>query len=225
MATLKKYDLSGQEVGEVQVADDLLTTSVNSQMMKDYLVAIRANQRQWSANTRGRSEVNHSNAKPHPQKGTGRARQGTLSAPQYKGGGTVFGPKPKSDQHVRINRKERRATIRYLISEKIRQGKLCVLDQFELKGPKTKTIAQFLSKLGVDGQRVLFLGESFIDTQDADKALHAIEKQTMVVRSLNNIPKVGFAYARNVSGYDMAYEGHVVVLGEAMQDIMLMLGA
>ena len=77
-------------------------------MIKDYIVALRANKRQWSANTKGRTEVNHSNKKPWRQKGTGNARQGTFAAPQFKGGGVVFGPKPKFDQHVRINRQERR---------------------------------------------------------------------------------------------------------------------
>lgn len=118
MATLKKYDLNGKVLGEVTIAEDLLNEPANSQMIKDYIVALRANKRQWSANTKGRSEVNHSTKKPHPQKGTGRARQGSLAAPQYKGGGRVFGPKPKFDQHVRINKKERRLAIRYLVAEK-----------------------------------------------------------------------------------------------------------
>ena len=101
MPNLKKYNLAGQEVGEVTLEDSLTSANKNLQMIKDYLVAIRANARQWSANTKGRSEVNHTTKKPHPQKGTGNARQGSLAAPQYKGGGRVFGPKPKFDQHER----------------------------------------------------------------------------------------------------------------------------
>src|ERR1700689_3249769 len=107
-------------------------------MVKDYIVAIRENARQWSANTKGRSEVNHSTKKPHPQKGQGRARQGMLSAPQYKGGGRVHTPKPKYDQHVRINKKERRAAIRSLIGEKIRDKCLHVLESTSLDAPQTK---------------------------------------------------------------------------------------
>src|SRR4029079_6416271 len=101
-------------------------------MVKDYIIALRANARQWSANTKGRSEVSHSTKKPHPQKGGGRARQGSLVAPQYKGGGRVFAPKPKFEQHVRINRKERQAAIRFLISEKWKANKLHIVDSFEL---------------------------------------------------------------------------------------------
>src|SRR3989344_140823 len=117
MATLKKYDMAGKEVGTVQIDDALLDVSAHSQSMKDYIVAIRNNARQWSANTKRRSEVNHTGRKPHPQKGQGRARQGDLAAPQYKGGAVVWGPRPK-DIHTRINKKERRAAIRYLMAEK-----------------------------------------------------------------------------------------------------------
>ena len=92
---------------------------------------------------KSRSEVNHTTKKPHPQKGGGRARQGSLAAPQYKGGGRVFGPKPKFDQHVRINKKERKAAIRFLIGEKIRENKLHIIEHTEMDAPKTKTIANF----------------------------------------------------------------------------------
>ena len=111
MAVVKKYNLSGNELGQIEIDDRLLQVSANPQMIKDYLVAYRANQRQWSASTKGRSEVSHSTQKPHPQKGTGKARQGSLVSPQYKGGGRVFGPKPKFDQCVKMNKKEKQAVI------------------------------------------------------------------------------------------------------------------
>ena len=97
MANLKKYDINGKEIGKVEIDDSLLSATANVQLVKDYIIAIRENARQWSANTKGRSDVNCTGKKPHPQKGTGRARQGSLAAPQYKGGGVVFGPKPKFD--------------------------------------------------------------------------------------------------------------------------------
>ncbi len=129
MATLKKYNLSGEELTNVKVNDAYVKAEANGQMIKDYIVALRANARQWSANTKGRSEVNHTTKKPHPQKGGGRARQGSLAAPQYKGGGRVFRPKPKFDQHVSINKKERQAAIRCLIGEKIRENKVHILEE------------------------------------------------------------------------------------------------
>lgn len=105
VATLKKYDLAGQALGDIDIDDALLSTAANAQMIKDYLVAIRANRRQWSASTQTRAEVSHSKKKPFAQKGTGNARQGFLGSPQFRGGGRVHAPRPKFDQHVRINKK------------------------------------------------------------------------------------------------------------------------
>src|SRR5208282_3594426 len=109
-------------------------------MIKDYTVAIRNNARQWSASTKGRKEINRTGKKPHPQKGQGRSRQGCLAAPQYKGGGIVFGPKPKFDQHVRINKKERRAAIRFFLAEKIKANQVHVLKNETMKKPQTKAM-------------------------------------------------------------------------------------
>src|SRR3990172_8715351 len=111
--------MSGKEVGVVQVDDAVLQMTAHPQSVKDYLVAIRKNARQWSASTKTRAEIQRTGRKPHPQKGQGRSRQGDLAAPQYKGGGIVFGPKPKFDMHVRINKKERRAAVRSMIVQKI----------------------------------------------------------------------------------------------------------
>ena len=121
MAVLKKYDLKGKEVGTVKVADELLAVSAHAQSIKDYIVAIRNNARQWSANTKRRMDSHHTGRKPHPQKGQGRSRQGDLAAPHYKGGAVVWGPRPK-DVHTRINQKERRAAVRFLLAEKIKAG-------------------------------------------------------------------------------------------------------
>ena len=146
MATLKKYDLTGKETGTVQVDDSLLEVKAHPQSVKDYLVAIRNNARQWSASTKTRAEINRTGKKPHPQKGGGRSRQGDLAAPHYKGGGIVFGPRPKFDLHVRINKKERHAAIAALIAEKIKTHRIHVLQKDAMKAPKTKTVAAFLDK-------------------------------------------------------------------------------
>jgi large subunit ribosomal protein L4 len=133
VTNLKKVNVEGQEVGEVEIDDALLKVSVKPQLIKDYVVTVQNNARQWSANSRGRSEIAHSNKKPHPQKGTGRARQGCLTVAQFRGGAAVFGPKPKFDQHIRMNKKERRFVIRYLLAQKILEGNTRVLqlDSFE----------------------------------------------------------------------------------------------
>ena len=210
MAQLKKYDLTGKEVGKVELDDAILSQEAHPQSVKDYLVAIRNNARQWSANTRGRKEINRTGKKPHPQKGQGRSRQGCLAAPQYKGGGIVFGPKPKFDQHVKINRKEKKAAVRSLIVEKIKANQVYVL-QAELDQPKTKTVADFLKKFELLDKRVLFLGEN------------PGEKELLPL-SIRNILKKEYSLVPNMSGYDVALCGTIFVLDEALDRFLSLIG-
>ncbi len=212
MATVKKYNLLGQEVGEVKLPEDLVKADANRQMIKDYLVAIAANARQWTAHTKNRSEVNHTGKKPHAQKGTGKARQGCLAAPQYKGGGRVHSPRYKEDQHVRINKKERRAAIRHLLSEKILDNKVHVLQFEKFSAPKTKKIVDFLRSREMANKRVLFLGDELA------------EKYIPFIQSMRNIPKVEFMLTPNVSGYDVAVNHELVVLDGAVDQLMILLG-
>ena len=210
MATLKKYDLTGKSKGEVSIEDALLEVKANSQMVKDYLVAIRANQRQWSASTQTRAEVSHSKKKPFAQKGTGNARQGFLGSPQFRGGGRVHAPKPKFNQHIRINRKERRLAIRSLLSEKIKATQAHILEYKALKEPKTKTLAQLLKALELSGKRILFLAES--------------GDYTTLSQSLRNLPKVEFNYLTDVSGHDLALCHQLIILDSAVDQLKEALG-
>jgi len=214
VAVLKKYDLLGKEIGEVTIEETFLEKRGNAQMIKDYLVALRANARQWSANTKTRAEVNHSGQKPHPQKGSGRARQGYLGAPHYKGGGRVFSPRPKFDQHVSINKKERRAAISHLLAEKVSGGKAVVLQYSSpLAVPKTKTMAGFLDHLSLSGERVLFLAEG----------QHLFENYETLVRSLRNIPRVEIKLVSQISGYDVALCSSFVFLEPVLEEVKLYL--
>lgn len=225
MTILKKYNLAGQEIGQMTVDDQSLQTVANSQMIKDYLIALRANARQWSANTKTRAEVNHSGQKPHPQKGTGRARQGYLGAPQYKGGGRVFAPRPKFDQHVRINKKERRAAIRQLLVEKIQGGRVHILKYEPIEKPQTKKVVEFLENCELSKKRVLFLGEGFIDAQ-AEKGLSPSheEKYGILIKSLRNVPKINFMLTNQLSGYDILVSHDLVVMEPAIDELMMILG-
>lgn len=222
MATLKKYNLEGREVGQVRIDEALANAEANGQMVKDYIIAIRENARQWSANTKGRSEVNHSTKKPHPQKGGGRSRQGMLSAPQYKGGGRVFGPKPKFDQHVRINKKERKAAIRFLVAEKIRNNKIHIIESTEMNAPQTKALASFLKACDLKG-RVLFLGEGTYAEVDMGESKKLVSVQSdnhaNFVKSMRNLPKAEFTLAKNVNGYDLLVAHDVVMTEAAFQEL------
>lgn len=206
MATLKKYDLTGKEVGEESIDDDFLEKKVNQQIVKDYIVALCKNARQWSANTKGRKEINKVKQKPQQQKGLGRARQGFLGAPQFRGGGVVFGPKPKFDQHIKINRKEKRFVIRSLLSERIKENKAYILDIKILDKPKTKIIFDFLKKLNLVNKRVLIIGNK-------------TPEFTNVLRSVKNIQKKHCVFVSNVNGYELTLCQDIIIMNSALDDL------
>jgi len=226
VAKLKKLNLTGQSIGEVDVDARLANAEANGQMIKDYITAIRANARQWSASTKTRSEVAHTTRKPRPQKGSGNARQGSLVGTQFRGGGRPFGPRPKFDQHVRINKKERQAAIRCLIAEKIRENRLHIIPDTEIGQPKTKTIADFLKKSGING-RVLFLGESnYKDLEMSDgenqfslRIQVRCDKHENFVKSLRNLPRVEFMLASNISGYDVVVAKDIILTEAALDEL------
>ena len=211
MTVLKKYDLAGKELGEAEIANDLLEKSVSSQMVKDYIVALRANQRQWSAHTKIRSEVNKCGQKAQAQKGLGRARHGALSAPQFRKGGIAHGPRAKFDQEVKVNRKAKQAVIRSLIAEKIKEGKAIILKLKELKNPKTKIAVDFFKKLQMDGNRVLVLGDLDAKNENFNKSLH-------------NLPRKDFTYLNNVNGYELVVCQKVVFLESVIEELTVILG-
>ena len=216
MSKLNKYTLKGESKGEITVKSALLEGDAPRQMIKDYLVALRANARQWSANTKGRSEVSHSNKKPHKQKGTGNARQGTLAAPQCRGGGVVFGPKPKFNQHTRINKQEKQAAVRQLFAEKIKEKRVYILDDFsELKKPSTKTVWDFLCAQKIEGRAALFVGESTFQ----DGVSIPSDKHDVMKKSVRNIPRSAFVLAANVNGYDVVCAHNIVMTKAAFEEI------
>ena len=214
-AKCKKYDLSGNVVEEVTVAFEG-DEKANAQSIKDYIVALRRNARQWSASTKSRNESNHSGAKPHAQKGTGKARQGFLGAPQYRGGGRVHTPRPKFDQHVRINQKERRAAVRHLLIEKLNEGNVVFLsDQFDkyFKEPKTKVLSSFIKALGFTDQSVVCLGG------DATSKVSVLNFK----KSIRNIRKASYMLAQNLNGYDVMVGQKFVVIDSAKDEFQKLL--
>jgi len=222
VAKLKKYNLAGQEVGTVEVDDLLAKAETHGQSVKDYIVALRANLRQWSASTKTRAEVKHTTKKPRPQKGSGRARQGSLVTPQFRGGGIVFGPKPKFDQHVRINKKERRAAIRFLLGEKIRSNRFIVIDKIEMNEPKTKAVSEFLKAAEIKGRTLFLTGvkKDSVEVDGEETSVHVrVDKHHNFAKSVRNIPNVRSNVAVNASGYDVMQAGNVVVTEEALQQL------
>lgn len=222
MAKLKKYNLAGKEIGQITVDEQLINAEANSQMIKDYIVALRANARQWSANTKTRAQVKHTTKKAQPQKGQGRARHGSTVAPQYRGGGRAHGPKPKFDQFVKINQKERKAAIRFLIAEKLKENRIWVIEDTKMDAPKTRTIAGFLKGLEINS-RVLILGEgSFAEVEtegQKQRVSVSSDKHDNFVKSMRNLPKTHFLLASNVNGYDVMIARDIILTESALHEL------
>lgn len=217
-----KYNLDGTKGTDVSLDPALFATSANPQMIKDLVVAIRRNLRQWSASTRDRSRVNHSTQKPHKQKGTGKARQGRLSSPQYKGGGVVFGPQPKFDQHVKINKKERKSAVGYILGQFAAENALFVVQDPEMQAPKTKDVVKLLSSMQTKG-RVLFVLESSHQKIDiADQSLLVSvpsHKYDHFKKSQSNLPGVGVALLSDLNAYQLLKAGTVVITESALKQL------
>lgn len=212
----KKYDLKGNDLGEVTLAHTS-DWKAHSQMLKDYIVALRNNARQWSASTKDKSERAASNIKPHAQKGTGKARQGSIVSPQYRGGGRVHTPKPKFDQHVKINQKERRKAICSLLVEKLVDGNMVILEsnlQEDFSEPKTKKAAKFLRSVGMDSKKCLFI----LDDPSSSEF-------NQFKKSLRNIPGCSYMFIDNLNGYDLVAHQKVVVLERATEKLSKVMGA
>jgi len=158
MAEAKVYNKEGKEVSTLQLADELFGQKPNRVVLHQAVVTFLANQRQGTASVKSRAEMSGGGAKPWKQKGTGRARAGSNTSPVWVGGGRAFGPDPK-DWRMRLPKKMKRLALKSALSLKAGEGRLHLLEDFDLEAPKTKTIAKLFGKIGVGGEKVLFLWE------------------------------------------------------------------
>ena len=188
----------------------MLSLEQTRSLLKTTSLLCEETQGQWSANTRTKGETNHSGAKPHAQKGTGKARQGSLGAPQYKGGGRVHAPRPKFNQHVKINQKERRAAIRHLLMDQLVEGNVVFVSQeFDkyFAEPKTKVLNDLFKALGWSERRVLCIGG---EGEQSPSLLN-------FKKSIRNIPKACYLLAENLNGYDLMVGHKLIVIDSAKE--------
>ncbi|MGQ5709797.1 50S ribosomal protein L4 [Lactobacillus sp. PSON] len=151
MANLKVIDQNGKESGEVTLNDKVFAIEPNESVIFDAIIRQRAGKRQGTSKVKNRSAVRGGGKKPWRQKGTGRARQGSIRSPQWRGGGVVFGPTPRSYAYS-MPRKQRRLAIKSVLSQKLIDEDLIVLDKLTMSAPKTKEIVSMLNSLKVEGK-------------------------------------------------------------------------
>lgn len=196
MATLPIYNLSREEVGTIEVSDDIFAAEVNEHLFYEVVKWQRAKRRQGTAATKGRSEVAGGGRKPYRQKGTGRARQGSRRAPNHVGGGIVHGPKPR-DYGYRLNKKVRKGALRSALSLRASQERLIVVSELTFAEPKTKVAAGIFDLLA-EGNALV------VDGPNDNLKL-----------SVRNLPKVKYLNVEGMNVYDVLNH-RFLVLSEPM---------
>ena len=186
MPKIDVYDIKGKKVSDVELAESVFGIEPNETVVHSVLVNYLANQRQGTQSTKTRAEVRGGGRKPWRQKGTGRARQGSIRAPQWIKGGIALGPKPRSYKYT-VNKKERQLAIKSLLSSKVLEKELTVVDKLELKEIKTKSMVNALSALKVEGKTLIVVPEN----------------NKNVLMSARNIEGVKTITANNINVFDL----------------------
>jgi large subunit ribosomal protein L4 len=180
------YNVQGEQVSETELRDDIFAVAVNKALMHQALLRQLANARLGTHKTKSRGEVRGGGRKPWRQKGTGRARQGSIRAPHWRGGGTVFGPTPRSYKQ-KMPRKMRRQALRSALSVKASDAQVMVLDALDMTEPKTKEVLGILQNLGVDSSALILLPQ----------------RNEAILRSVRNLPEVRTLVAQYLNVRDL----------------------
>lgn len=202
MAKFNVLDNEGKKVSTIQLSDDIFGIEPNERAMHAAVVNYLANQRQGTQSTKTRAEVRGGGRKPWRQKGTGRARQGSIRSPQWTGGGVALGPKPR-DYSYRLNRKLKRLALLSALSAKAKAGEIVVVKEYGVEDYKTKTVVEMLKALKVDNK-------ALIVTEEVDKFL---------VKSASNIPGVKTTTANLINVYDILNADMFVMSVDAAKKI------
>ncbi|CAN5377036.1 50S ribosomal protein L4 [soil metagenome] len=187
MPTLKIKNMKGAEAGSVELNDAVFGADQNAVLVREVYNAYRANQRQGTHSTKTRAFVSGGGKKPWKQKHTGRARQGSIRAPQWRHGAIVFGPLPK-DYREKVNKKKRQGAFRALLSSKLERGEILVVDALDFsKSPKTKDVVAMLAGLGVTGKTLIVTNEKNESLLQAAGNLAGSDKTPVKVQIVNAV--------------------------------------
>ena len=194
MPKVDVYNIEGKKVSDIELNESIFGIEPNEAIVHSVLVNYLANQRQGTQSTKTRSEVSGGGRKPWRQKGTGRARQGSIRAPQWVKGGIALGPKPRTYKY-RVNKKERQLAIKSVLSSKVLENNLVVVDKVEMKEMKTKNMVKALDSLKVTGKTLILLPE----------------KNEIVQKSARNIEGVKTTLVNTINVYDLLKYNKLVV--------------
>jgi large subunit ribosomal protein L4 len=201
------YNVQGEQVSETELRDDIFGVAVNEALMHQALVRQLANARLGTHKTKSRGEVRGGGRKPWRQKGTGRARQGSIRSPQWRGGGTVFGPTPRSYRQ-KMPRKMRRQALRSALTVKASDAQVMVLDALDMSEPKTREVLGILENLGVDSSALILLPQ----------------RDEVILRSVRNLPEVRTLVAQYLNVRDLLKYDYILMPLASLEVIEGILG-
>jgi large subunit ribosomal protein L4 len=202
MATANVFDQNGAKSGTVDLPKNIFEAEVNEFVVHEVVVAYLANQRQGTVNTKERSDVRGGGKKPWRQKGTGRARAGTIRSPLWRGGGTVFGPHPR-DHRLKVNKKTRRIALKSSLTARANDGDIMVIKAMDFSTPKTSAFASLLKSM---------------EAYPRKKALVVVDKiDDATLRSARNIAGVRVAQANELTTYDVVWADKIVLTSAALK--------
>ena len=203
MALVDVINQNGEKVDSIELEDQIFNTEVRDSLVQQVVVWQLAKRRSGCASTKTRGQIRGGGKKPWRQKGTGRARAGTSRSPIWTGGGTVFGPHPRS-YAFSLPKKVRKSAIRMVLTSKLREDKLTVLDKIDIEAPKTKLFAEMMKKLGVQDQKTLFL---------------IPEKNLDLTRASRNLFKTLVLPSEGINVYDLLRFERLTILKDALPKI------
>lgn len=194
MPKIALLNVKGEKIKDIKLSDEVFGIEPNNQTIYDAVVLKQASMRQGTHKVKTRSEVSGGGRKPWRQKGTGRARQGSIRAPHWVGGGIALGPKPRSYSY-KLNKKEKRLAIKSCLSSKVIENELTVVDKIELKEIKTKEVAKMLNNLKLAGKTLILLPE----------------KNEVIQKSARNIEGVKTLSVNTINAYDLVNYNNLVI--------------
>lgn len=203
MPQVSKFDMSGKEIGDYELNDKVFAEDINEHVVHQVITAQLAAIRRGTASTKTRSEVRGGGRKPWRQKGTGRARHGTIRSPLWVGGGITFGPKPRSYKK-KVNKKMKRLALRSILTEKVNNDQLKIIDELDYDKPKTKQVINLIKDFDLEDKKVLIV---------------LPEKNKNVYLSARNLPKVDTMVLDAMNAYQLLDNEYILVLEEAAQKI------
>lgn len=202
MPKVALYNVSGQQIGDIDLNDDVFGIEVNEHVLYEAVKCQLANKRQGTQSVKTRAEVRGGGRKPWRQKGTGRARQGSIRAPHWTGGGVVFAPKPR-DYSYQIPKKVKKLAMKSALSSKVQNNELVVLDELKLDQPKTKDMANILKNINAEKKALIVL--------DA--------KNENVLKSARNISGINTILVNNLNVYDILNHDSFIITKEAVKKV------